>query len=41
MADMEFIVKMNVNGPVTPEDKQLVDGVLTLDVRTEDGQIKI
>ena len=41
LADMEFMVKMNVNGPATPEDKQLVDGVLTLDVRTEDGQIKI
>ena len=41
LADMEFMVKMNVNGPATPEDKQLVDGVLTLDVRTEDGQIKV
>ena len=41
LADMEFMVKMNVNGPATPEDKQLVDGVLTLDVQTEDGQIKI
>ena len=41
LADMEFMVKMNVNGPDTPEDKQLVDGVLTLDVRTEAGQIKI
>ena len=41
LADMEFMVKMNVNGPATPEDKQLVAGVLTLDVRTEDGQIKI
>jgi len=41
LADMEFMVKMNVNGPATPEGKQLVDGVLTLDVRTEDGQIKI
>jgi hypothetical protein len=38
---MEFIVKMNVNGPATPEEKQLVDGVLTLDVRTKDGQIQI
>ena len=41
LAGMEFIVKMNVNGPATPEEKQLVDGVLTLDVRTKDGQIQI
>jgi hypothetical protein len=30
-----------VNGPATPKGKQLVDGVLTLDVTTQDGQIKI
>ena len=41
LAGMEFIVKMNVNGPATPEEKQLVNGVLTLDVRTKDGQIQI
>jgi len=41
LAGMEFLVKMNVNGPATPKGKQLVDGVLTLDVTTQDGQIKI
>jgi hypothetical protein len=41
LAGMEFLVRVNVNGPPTPEEDRLKNGMLTLDAQVSTNQVQI